>query len=249
MKFEEKVKNKFLYSKRFNIFKFLYFNFQLLKSKFKPRIINANWGIDVIVDSIFKHKKNGIYVDVGCHHPYINNNTYLLHKRGWNGINVDLDFNSIEMFNYFRPKDDNYKIALSNKKEITNLYFFHNRAPKNTLDKVSGLGAKKVKKINTDTLDNIIKRSKLNIKEIDFLTIDVEGNELNVLKGLNFYKYKPKVIVIELINKKTNFFYEQKIETIQKSRIYKYITKKKYKLANWIHDDLIFISKNLLKKR
>ena len=57
-----------------------------------------------------------------------------------------------------------------------------------------------IKKIETDTLDNIIKKSKLSIKKIDFLSIDVEGNELNVLKGLNFKKYKPKVVVLEFID-------------------------------------------------
>ena len=249
MKIEEKIKEKFLYSNGFNTFKFLYYNFQLLKSKLKPRIINANWGLDIIVNSMFRNKKKGIYVDVGCHHPLINNNTYMLHKRGWSGINIDLDFSSIEMFNYFRPKDDNYKIALSDKKGISDLYFFHNRAPKNTIDKKSGKGARKIKKINTNTLDNILKYSKLNFKEIDFLTIDVEGNELSVLKGLDFNRYKPKIIVVELIDKKINFFYQQKIENIQKSNIYKFLIKKKYKLANWIHDDLIFVSNHFNTKK
>ncbi len=247
MKIEEKIKNKYLYKKGLNIFKFLYFNFQFLKSKLKPRIINANWGLDIIIDSMFRNKQKGIYVDIGCHHPLINNNTYFLYKKGWSGINIDLDFSSIEMFEYFRPSDDNQMIALSDKKGISNFYFFHNRAPKNTLDKKSGKGAKLIKKINTDTLDNVLKNSKFKVKEIDFLTIDVEGNELNVLKGLNFKKYKPKVVVVELINKNVEFFYEQKIENIQKSNIYKFMIKKRYKLANWIHDDLIFVSKNFLK--
>ena len=205
--------------------------------------------MDRIVDVILKNIKKGIYVDVGCHHPLINNNTYYLFKRGWSGINIDLDFNSVEMFKYFRPNDDNYKTAVSNKKGVAKLYFFHNRAPKNTIDKNYGLGAKKIKKINIDTLDNIIGKSKLRIKEIDFLSIDVEGNEFNVLKGLNFQKYRPKVIALELINKNKNYFYEQKIETIQKSKIYKFMIKKKYKLTSWIHDDLIFISNSLLKKK
>ena len=249
MKFEEKIKSRFLYSNGLNLFKIFYYNFQFLKSKFKPRIINANWGLDRIVDVILKNIKKGIYVDVGCHHPLINNNTYYLFKRGWSGINIDLDFNSVEMFKYFRPNDDNYKTAVSNKKGVAKLYFFHNRAPKNTIDKNYGLGAKKIKKINIDTLDNIIGKSKLRIKEIDFLSIDVEGNEFNVLKGLNFQKYRPKVIALELINKNKNYFYEQKIETIQKSKIYKFMIKKKYKLTSWIHDDLIFISNSLLKKK
>ena len=249
MKIEEKIKEKFLYSKGINLFKFLYFNFQFLKSKIRPRIINANWGLDIIINSIFRNKEKGTYVDVGCHHPLINNNTHILYKRGWSGINIDLDFSSIEMFNYFRPKDDNHNVALSNKKGVSNLYFFHNRAPKNTLDVKSGRGAKSIKKINTDILDNILNNSKLKVNEIDFLSIDVEGNELSVLKGLNFNKYKPKVVVIELIDKNVKYFYQQKIAIILKSNIYKFMIKKNYKLANWIHDDLIFVSNHFSKKK
>ena len=248
MKLEEKIKSKYLYSNGINIFKFLYFSFQYLKSKIKPRVINANWGIDVIVDSILKDKKKGIYVDVGCHHPLINNNTYLLFKRGWKGINVDLDFNSIDMFNYFRPNDDNQKIALTEKKGVAQLFFFHNRAPKNTLNKSSGKGAKSIKKVQTNTLNNIIKKSKIRIKKIDFLTIDVEGSELEILKGFNFSIYEPKVVCLELINKNLKSFYQQDIKDIQKSKIYKYMINRNYKLANWVHDDLIFISKRIVKK-
>ena len=247
MKLEEKLKARYLYSLNFNIFKLFYFLFQFLKFKFKPRIINSNWGLDVIISDIFKKKDNGIYVDIGCHHPLINNNTYLLHKKGWKGINVDLDFNSIDMFNYFRPQDDNQQIAISNTDGLTNLYFFHNRAPKNTISKKSGKGAKTIKKIRTKTLNNILESSKLNIKEIDFLSIDVEGNELNVLKGLNFNKYKPKIVVIEFIDPKIKEFYSHKIKNIIKSEIYKFMKKKKYNFVNWVHDDLIFISKNKLR--
>ena len=249
MKLEEKLKNHFLYKDKLNLLKILYFYFQFLKSKLKPRIINANWGLDIIVDAILKNKKKGIYVDIGCHHPLINNNTYLLFKRGWSGINIDLDFSSIEMFNYFRPNDFNKKIALSSKKGESNLFFFHNRAPKNTLNKINGKGAKFVKKIETETLDNIIKQSNLPIREIDFLTIDVEGSELDVLKGFNLRKFKPKVVVLELINKEINSFYEQEINNIQKSKIYKHMIKHNYKLSNWIHDDLIFVSNTFIKKR
>jgi len=247
MKLEEKIKDKYLYSYGLNIFKFLYFNFQFFKAKFKPRIINANWALDLIVDNIFRKKKGGIYIDVGCHHPFINNNTYLLYKKGWKGINIDLDFSSIDMFNYFRPEDDNRKIGISNKKGFSNLYFFHNRAAKNTLFKKSGRGAKQIKKIEIDTLNNIIKNSKFKIKEIDFLTIDVEGNELNVLKGLDFKKYKPKLVALEFINPNNRFFYQQKIEDIQKSKVFKFMTNKGYKLSNWIHDDLLFTHKSFLK--
>ena len=244
MKIEEKLKAKYLYSSKHNFFKSLYFIFQYLKFKLKPRIINANWGIDMIVSDIFKNKKKGVFIDVGCHHPFINNNTYLLYKKGWRGINIDLDFSSIDMFNRFRPNDYNKQIAISNKKGLANFYFFHNRAPKNTISKQSGKGAKIIKKIETDTLDNIIKKSNIKMKRIDFLSIDVEGNELNVLKGLNFKRYEPKIVVLEFIDPRIKEFYYHKIEKIMKSELYKFMKKKKYNLVNWIHDDLMFISKN-----
>lgn len=247
MKIEEKLKYKYLYSKGLNIFKILYFNIQFLKSKIKPRIINSNWGLDLIISNIFRNKKEGIYIDVGCHHPLINNNTFLLHKKGWRGINIDLDFNAIDMFNYFRPRDDNCKIAISNKEGHTNLYFFHNRAAKNTISKKNSHGAKKLIKIKTNTLNNIISTSKIKISNIDFLSIDVEGNELNVLKGLNLKKYKPKVIALEFIRPKQKEFYNNKINNIINSKIYKFLLRNNYKLVNWIQDDLIFMNKSVTK--
>ena len=247
MKFEEKIKAKYLYKSKLNLFKLIYFIFQFLKFKFKPRIINANWGLDIIVSDILKNKKKGVYVDVGCHHPFINNNTYLLYKSGWRGVNIDLDFSSIGMFNFFRPRDDNHLAAVSNIKGYTNLYFFHNRAPKNTISKNSGKGAKTIKKIKTNSLNNILKDSKLNINKIDLLSIDVEGNELNVLKGLDFDKYQPKIIILEFIDPKIKEFYHHKIDNIMRSKLYKFMLKKGYKIINWVHDDLIFIPKGLSK--
>ena len=249
MKIEEKLKKKYLYTEKKSLPKLLYFFFQFLKLKFKPRLLYSNWGIDLMVKDILKkNKKKGIYIDVGCHHPLINNNTYTLYRNGWKGINVDLDFNSIDMFNYFRPNDDNIMSALSNKKGQGDLYFFHNRAAKNTISKSRGKGAKLIKKIQINTLNNIIQNSKFNIKDIDFLSIDVEGNELNVLKGLNFKKYRPKIISIEFIKPNIKEFYQHNIKDIEKSNIYMFMISKNYKLINWIHDDLVFISKtsNLL---
>ncbi len=244
MKIEEKLKKNFLYSDKKNLPKLLYFFFQFIKFKLKPRILYSNWGIDLLVKDILKkQKEKGIYIDVGSHHPLINNNTYTLYKNGWKGINIDLDFNSIDMFNYFRPRDHNIQRALSNKIGITDLYFFHNRAAKNTITKSRGKGAKSIKKIKTDTLNNVIENSKINIKKIDFLSIDVEGNELNVLKGLNFKKYRPKIISIEFIKPNIKEFYQHDINNILKSDIYKFVINKNYKLVNWLHDDLIFISK------
>ena len=122
-----------------------------------------------------------------------------------------------------------------------NLYFFHNRAAKNTISKEFGENAKQIKKIKTDTLDNILFQNQLCEKKIDFLSIDVEGNELNVLKGFNLKRYQPKVILLELIYNDVKEFYQKDINSIIKSDIYKYMIENKYKLINWNHDDLMFM--------
>ena len=68
---------------------------------------------DTAVLNYFKDKENGFYVDVGCYHPIHRNNTYLLHKKNWNGINIDTSQFSIDLFNHMRPDDLNYNCAIS----------------------------------------------------------------------------------------------------------------------------------------
>jgi len=241
MKIEEKLKEKYLYSKRLNLFKIIYFLAQYLKNTFNQRKPNSLWGVDLILNDIYKNKKKGFYIDVGCHHPIINNHTHLFYKKGWKGINIDLDFNSIDMFNFFRPRDLNIQTAISNEINDAELFFYHNRAAKNTISKAFASGAKIIKKIKTETLDNILSTHLKDDQKIDFLSIDVEGNELNVLKGFNIKKYKPTLIMLEYIKPNVKEFYDKNINEIQNSDIYNYMINNNYKLINWNHDDLLFI--------
>ena len=241
MKIEEKIKNKYLYSKETNIFKFFYFYFQFLKAKFKPRLAYSHWGVDLIITKLLNSKNKGIYIDVGCHHPFLNNHSYLLYKSGWEGINIDIDYNSIDMFNFFRKSDVNIQTAVTDHKGEVDLFFYHNRAAKNTISKEFGSDAKEQKKINSDTLNNIIENSKFKNSKIDFVSIDVEGNEMNVLNGFDLKKYKPKLILLEFILPNKKEFYEKDINEITNSEVYKFLIKNEYKLINWNHDDLLFM--------
>ena len=109
------------------------------------------------------------------------------------------------------------------------------------MSKETGYKAKEIRKIKTTTLNHIIENSKFKDKEIDYISIDVEGHELNVLEGLNFGKYKPKLVVLELIDPNIKEFYEQKIENIINSKINLFMKKNNYKLINWVHDDLVYV--------
>ena len=108
-----------------------------------------------------------------------------MYQKGWRGINIDLDKKSIELFNLYRKLDYNKQAALSSKFEKTELFFHHDKSPINTISKemLNYQKAKPsdIKKINTRTLDSIIQESKIENKKIDFLSIDVEGHEIEVL--------------------------------------------------------------------
>lgn len=56
---------------------------------------------------------------------------------------------------------------------------------------------KKVKKINTTTLNNVVESSKFKVNKINFLSIDIEGHEINVLKGFDIKKYSPDIVIIK----------------------------------------------------
>ena len=107
-----------------------------LKSKFpklEKKILNIDF-LKFTLDNFFKKKKEGFYIDVGCYHPYNNNNTRLFYERGWCGINIDLDYHSIDFFNFVRKRDENINIAISNDETEKDFYFFHNRSAINSLD-------------------------------------------------------------------------------------------------------------------
>ena len=247
MKLDKYVKENFFLNEK-NPLKYLYFFYNKFVSNFYFRKSFSQGSMDLILNQIFKDKKKGYYIDVGCQHPIKNNNTFLLHKKGWSGVNIDLDENNIALFNYFRPKDDNIHAAISDKIEELDLYFYHKKSPINTLDeKISLKQNAKIErkiKVKTETLTNIL--DKIQVLNIDLLSIDVEGFELRVIQGLNFEKYSPNVIVIEYLDleaEKWEIPYNN-IDNIINSKIYKYIISKNYKFVNWVNGDLVFVKNN-----
>jgi len=180
-------------------------------------------GEDTVVLDYFKKKYNGFYVDIGCYHPTHRNNTYLLHKKNWNGINIDTSQFSIDLFDYMRPNDLNYNCAISNKNEVINLFYQKELSQLSTTESAQAKkvfqGNIKEKEMQAFTLNEILNRSKYRDSKIDFLDIDVEGADLKVLEGLSFEKFKPELICVEIHEKEIN-----------ESKIYKFLEDKKYKL-------------------
>ena len=127
-----------------------------------------------------------------------------MYKKGWTGINIDLNQTSIELFNIARNNEKNFNVAISNKSQKIKYYY---RKKINMLNTINKQFAKssfkkgfKIGYVQSETLNIILNKSKLKNKKIDFLNLDIEGNEINALKSLNFRKYSPKLICIEIHN-------------------------------------------------
>ena len=93
----------------------------------------AQFNEDKIILNLFPKKFVGNFVDIGCYHPTKYNNTYLLYKQGWNGLNIDLNPLSIELFNYLRPRDINICAAISDKETEKKLLYTGDLSPENTI--------------------------------------------------------------------------------------------------------------------
>jgi len=148
----------------------------------------------------FKEKKDGFYIDVGCFHPIRLSNTKFLYDKGWRGINIDISKKSIDLFKITRKKDINLNIGIGNKNEISEAYFKKDLFHANTLvydHAEKFLGEYTKKKINIHTLNSVISNNAKN-KKIDFLDIDCEGKDLEVLEGLDLNKNEIDLISIEM---------------------------------------------------
>ena len=191
---------------------------------------------DVLVNSFFNKKKNGIYFDIGCYHPIRGSLTYQLFKKGWKGINVDISKETINLFNLCRPKDLNLNIAISDKNSKTKYFQAGVINQANSLKKING--AKKVK-IDSMTLDSLIE--KYNIKKIDYLNIDAEGIDFKIISGFSLKKIRPALITIEdtnnniydmsslLKNKINSFFYKNNYFLYSRTYCTSFYVDNKYK--------------------
>ena len=145
--------------------------------------------------------------------PCIQSNTHFFYKKGWSGINIDALPGSMKQFKRVRSRDINLEIPISDKEE-TLLYYMFSPSFYNSFSIEQAHIYKKflvgTKEIPTKTLSQVLDKY-LGNDLIDFLSIDVEGWDLKVLKSNNWEKYSPKVIVIEFFVQSKNYITETEI--------------------------------------
>lgn len=200
-------------------------------------------GEDIILKYLFFKKKKGFYVDVGAHHPERFSNTHLLYKKGWNGINIDAIPGGMKLFNKLRPRDINLEVGIGKKDEIIDFYVFNDPAlntfskelAEKTNNSKNEFFLKKVVKVKVKRLETVLKNY-LSENEIDVLNIDVEGLDLDVLESNDWSKYRPKFVLVEIL--------DYVFDDLAKSPVVKFMREKEYIIySNQINT--VFFKNNL----
>lgn len=215
--------------KKKNLYKlYLYYNLYIRNFKYLFKKNYSQLNEDLFIKNYF-NKSNGFFIDIGCHHPYKGNNTFLLYKNGWSGINIDLSKISIDLFKIFRPRDINLNLALSNKVKKVKFYIPNDNllSPEITTSKKFSKRLKlhhrnlyKSFKIYTTTWNFIEKKYKIYLKSVDLLKIDIEGSDIKILKTINLKKLSPKLIMIEAPT----------FDKISRNQIMNYLKYKNYRI-------------------
>jgi FkbM family methyltransferase len=197
--------------------------------------------------------KGGFYVDVGSNHPIRFSNTFGLYCRGWRGICIEANSNLINKCKKIRKLDWAINAAVSDEEKDVDFYV-------STLDLVSTIhppflekewaeGDFKLKekvKMHTATLDTILDNfSKQTdshaLDHIDLLSIDVEGHDFNVLRSINLNKYRPAIIVIEMIG------YDKAHP--DQNEICQYLDRFKYDMEGYHMINGFFVARELKNKK
>jgi len=201
-------------------------------------------GEDMILRRLFEKQKTGFYVDVGAHHPKRFSNTFFFYKKGWCGINIDAMPNSMKLFNKIRPRDVNLEIPISDKKQKLKYYMFNEPALngflKELAEKRDGKDDYKIiseKEMETLTLEEIFEKHLPYDQEIDFLSIDVEGLDLQVLKSNNWKRFRPKFVLVEILGSSIN--------DVTKSKEYKYLAGFEYEIFAKAVNTVVFRRKDI----
>jgi FkbM family methyltransferase len=164
----------------------------------------SQFGEDRILESIFKNQAEGFYIDVGAFDPIRYSNTNIFYKNGWKGINIEPNPEKIKIFDRLRPRDINLNVGISDEETEMHYYQYASGAtnrflPSSETNKLSVRGEEPISstKISVKTLSTILQKYLPKTSKIDFLSIDCEGLDLNVLKGNNWDLYRPRIIAIE----------------------------------------------------
>ena len=145
------------------------------------------------------------YIDIGAHHPWYYNNTYLFYRQGARGINVEPDPSLYAGLRRGRRRDVNLNMGIGPREAEMDFYVMSRR----TLNTFSAIEARK---LVDEHGQNIVETRRIKVQTFaqtvdthmgrtpDLVSLDVEGLELDILRSIDFSRYRPHVFCVETIS-------------------------------------------------
>ncbi|MGI0134335.1 MAG: FkbM family methyltransferase [Candidatus Micrarchaeaceae archaeon] len=193
----------------------------------------------MILRRLFSGKRSGFYVDVGAHHPRRFSNTNFFYKRGWRGINIEPSPEGANIFRRQRRRDINLQAGVAEHPGLVTYYCMDDSAL-NTFDaellrqRLDTTGYRLVDQleIKVDRLADILKRHMPPAQKIDFISIDVEGFDLQVLKSNDWKVFRPLCVLVET--------HCGSLDSVLRGDVYKFMRERDYELYSKTVNTLIF---------
>lgn len=152
-----------------------------------------------LIWEFFGRKREGFFIEVGANDPHSGSQTWLLEQNGWRGILVEPQSALCEKLRPARKNAQVFQVACSAPgKEGEATLHIGTQDGLSTLEKQidsHDVQFARTERVKITTLDKVLDEAR--VDAIDFLSIDVEGHEIEVMRGLNFEKYRPSLILIE----------------------------------------------------
>lgn len=158
---------------------------------------------DYYLEQVFAGQDAGTYVDVGGGHPVADNVSFWFYLKGWRGLVVEPQESLAGLYTHVRPRDHAVS-CLAGRTEgtaefhvVEKLHGFSTTVKEHAAGASQfGAGFKTVSK-PVRPLAGLI--ADAGLERIDFLKIDVEGAEPEVLAGMDFARFRPRVVLVEAI--------------------------------------------------
>jgi FkbM family methyltransferase len=162
----------------------------------------SQFGEDLFLQEYFAGRQ-GIYIDIGGNHPLKLSNTYLLYKMGWSGIVVEPIRRMCAKHKRFRPRDTQINAAAGQVAGELNFYemiphFLSTCEPQEAKARLSSESTKLIGEYSVPVLTVAELYSKyLAPRPVLLLSVDTEGHDIYVLRGIDWKSFRPEVIICE----------------------------------------------------
>ena len=171
----------------------------------------SQYGEDYLLWKLFDCKETGIYVDVGAFDGVYQSNTFSFEQQGWSGICIEPHPRYFQLCEQARSQATCLNVACVSDDDVHSIEFHSEELGlfsgiRGDREEVVRLRYEKLGRsfkgfdritVLASTLNTILIRNLPPETEIDFISIDVEGTELEVLRGLDLSRFRPSVIVVD----------------------------------------------------